>query len=316
MRRSSRIALAQLGYAGINAIVAGAGAAWVAVEIAHGRLSVGDFLLFTGAVVAVQAALQGLFTSLGSVGSSAAVFHHYLALISLSEAAERAGGTAETPPLTDGIEFRDVWFRYPGSPDWVLRGLDLQVPPKQLTVLVGLNGAGKSSIISLLLRFYHPQQGKIVWNGVDIASLRPAGLRDRICGVLQEPGCYELSVKDNLALGNGGRPVDLAAARAAAQQANVLKAIERLPRGFDTLLSTRRADDEGSTGVTLSGGEWQRLALGRALIGHDRDLLVLDEANSRLDVAADSALNTLLAELRTSPSWWSPIGWRRCGEPT
>jgi ATP-binding cassette subfamily B protein len=167
-----------------------------------------------------------------------------------------------------------------------------------LTVLVGLNGAGKSSIINLLLRFYHPQRGSIRWNGVDIGSLRPAGLRGRICGVLQEPGCYELTAMGNLVLGNGGRPVELAVAREAAQQANVLEAIERLPRGFDTLLSTRRADEEGSTGVTLSGGEWQRLALGRALIGRDRDLLVLDEANSRLDVAADSVLNTLLTGLR------------------
>lgn len=298
MRRNIRLAGAQLGFALVNAAVAGAGAAWVVTEIANGTLTVGDFLLFTGAVVSVQAALQGLLHAWGSIGISAAVFEHYLRFVELADSLERAGGTREAPPLSQGVEFRDVWFHYPGSSDWALRGLNLQVRAGELTALVGLNGAGKSSALSLLLRFYEPQRGVVLWDGIDISTLRPASLRGRICGVLQDHGYYELSVLDNIALGNAGQPVDRATARQAAATANILAAIERLPRGFDTMLSTRRADSEGSTGVSLSGGEWQRLALARALVRADGDLLVLDEANSGLDVAAEQVLDALLARLQ------------------
>ena len=295
VRRSTLQSLTQLVFALLDAIIAGAGSAWVVWQIAHGRLSVGDFLLFTSAVAAVQTAIAGLLFALTEVGIYGGIFARYLDLLALADAAEAAGGSTPAPPLRRGIEFRDVWFRYPSSADWVLRGLNLTLTAGEFTALVGLNGAGKSSVVNLLLRFYQPQRGQIRWDGIDIATLQPESLRARIAGVLQDHTSFELTALDNVLIGSpDGTPEQ---ARQAADAAGVLAAIERLPHGWQTMLSPRRANEDGATGSSLSGGQWQRVALARALLRSDRDLLVFDEANARLDVTADAALNRLLHSL-------------------
>ncbi len=295
VRRSTLQSLTQLVFVLLDAAIAGGGSAWVVWQIAHGRLSVGDFVLFTSAVAAMQSAIAGLLYALMEVGLYGGIFARYLDLVALAEAAEAAGGSTPTPPLRSGIELRDVWFRYPGSADWVLRGLNLHLAAGEYTALVGLNGAGKSSLVNLLLRFYHPQRGQILWDGIDIATLEPASLRARIAGVLQDHTSFELTALDNVLIGTGdGTPEQ---ARQAAEAAGVLDAIERLPQGMQTMLSPRRANEEGATGSSLSGGQWQRIALARALLRADRDLLVFDEANARLDVTADAALNRRLRSL-------------------
>jgi ATP-binding cassette subfamily B protein len=295
VRRSTLQTLSQLLFALLNALIAGAGTAWVVWQISHGRLSVGDFLLFTSAVVAVQTAIAGILHALVQVETYGAIFARYLNLVAQSKTAQASGGTSPAPPLHSGVEFRDVWFRYPGSADWVLRGLNLTLPAGTFTALVGLNGAGKSSIVNLLLRFYQPQRGQICWDGIDIATLEPASLRSRIAGVLQEHSSFELSALDNVLIGKADATPEQA--RQAAAAAGVLEAIERLPQGMQTMLSPRRANDDGASGSSLSGGQWQRIALARALLRADRDLLIFDEANSRLDVTADAALNRLLHSL-------------------
>jgi ATP-binding cassette subfamily B protein len=295
VRRSTLQSLTQLVFTLLDAAIAGAGAVWVVWQIAHGRLSVGDFLLFTSAVAAVQTAIAGLLYALMEVGLYGGIFARYLDLVALADAAEAAGGSTPTPPLRRRVEFRDVWFRYPGSADWVLRGLSLTVAAGEFTALVGLNGAGKSSLVNLLLRFYSPQRGQILWDGIDIATLEPASLRGRIAGVLQDHTSFELTALDNVLIGYPDGTAEQA--RQAAAAAGVLQAIERLPDGWQTMLSPRRANEEGATGSSLSGGQWQRIALARALLRADRDLLVFDEANARLDVTADAALNRLLHSL-------------------
>jgi ATP-binding cassette subfamily B protein len=292
VRRSTLQSLTQLVFVLLNAAVAGSGSAWVVWQIARGRLSVGDFLLFTSAVAAVQNAIAGLLYALMEVGLYGGIFARYLDLVALAEAAQAAGGSTPAPPLRHRIEFRDVWFRYPSSADWVLRGLTLTLPAGEYTALIGLNGAGKSSLVNLLLRFYQPQRGQILWDGIDIATFEPASLRARIAGVLQDHTSFELTALDNVLIGYpDGTPEQ---ARQAADAAGVLEAIERLPHGLGTMLSPRRTNEEGATGSSLSGGQWQRIALARALLRTDRDLLVFDEANARLDVSADAALNRLL----------------------
>lgn len=294
VRRSTLQSLTQLAFTMLDAVIAGAGSAWVVWQIAHGRLSIGDFLLFLGAVAAVQAAIASLLYALTEVGIYGAIFGRYLDLVALSETAQAAGGGTPAPPLRRAIEFRDVWFRYPSSADWVLRGLNLTLTAGEFTALVGLNGAGKSSVVNLLLRFYQPQRGRICWDGIDIAALEPESLRARIAGVLQDHTSFELTALDNLLIGTDASPEQ---ARQAAAAAGVLEAIEQLPQGMQTMLSPRRANEDGAGGSSLSGGQWQRIALARALLRTDRDLLVFDEANARLDVTADAALNRLLHAL-------------------
>jgi ATP-binding cassette subfamily B protein len=295
VRRSTLQSLTQLLFALLNAAIAGAGSAWVVWQIAEGRLSVGDFLLFTAAVLAVQGAIAGVLYAMVEIETYGAIFARYLDLVALSEAAQAGGGTLPAPPLRSEIEFRDVWFRYPKSADWVLRGVNLRFAAGEFTALVGLNGAGKSSIVNLLLRFYEPQRGQICWDGIDIRTIEPASLRSRIAGVLQDHTSFELSALDNVLIGDTGATPEQA--RQAAAMAGVLEAIDRLPQGMQTMLSPRRASEDGAGGSSLSGGQWQRIALARALLRADRDLLVFDEANSRLDVTADAALNRLLHSL-------------------
>ena len=295
VRRSTLQSLSQLVFALLNAAIAGAGSAWVVWQIAHGRLSVGDFLLFTAAMVAVQSAIGGVLYALVEIETYGAIFARYLDVVALSEAAQAAGGSIPAPPLRSEIEFRDVWFRYPGSGDWVPRGVNLTLAAGSFTALVGLNGAGKSSLVNLLLRFYEPQRGQIRWDGIDIATFDPASLRSRIAGVLQEHTSFELTALDNVLIGDATATPEQA--RQAAAAAGVLDVIDRLPQGMQTMLSPRRANEDGASGSSLSGGQWQRIALARALLRADRDLLVFDEANSRLDVTADAALNRLLHSL-------------------
>ena len=295
VRQATLQSLSQLLFTLLNAAIAGAGSAWVVWQIAQGRLSVGDFLLFTAAVAAVQGAITAALYTLVEVDIYGAIFARYLDLVALSKAAQASGGTAPAPPLRSEIEFCDVWFRYPASADWVLRGLNMTLTAGEFTALVGLNGAGKSSIVNLLLRFYEPQRGQIRWDGVDIRTFEPASLRSRIAGVLQDHTSFELTALDNVLIGaTGATP---AQARQAAATAGVLDAIERLPQGMQTMLSPRRANEDGASGSSLSGGQWQRIALARALLRADRDVLIFDEANSRLDVTADAALNRLLHSL-------------------
>jgi ATP-binding cassette subfamily B protein len=243
----------------------------------------------------VQTSIAGALYALVEVETYGAIFARYLDLVALSEAAQAAGGSMPAPPLRSAIEFRDVWFRYPSSPDWVLRGLTLTLTAGEFTALVGLNGAGKSSIVNLLLRFYEPQRGQICWDGIDIATLEPASLRSRIAGVLQDHTCFELTALDNILIGGTGATPEQA--RQAAAAAGALDAIEQLPQGMQTMLSPRRTALSHSSPPRSSGGQWQRIALARALLRSDRDLLIFDEANSRLDVTADAALSRLLQSL-------------------
>jgi ATP-binding cassette subfamily B protein len=287
-RQVSRNTVAQIGFTLLNAGVAAAGAVFVALAVNRGEITVGDFVLFTAAVAAVQARLVSLAGTCGQLAVSLGVFAHYLDVV---EADPEPTGTAPAPPLRDAIEFDDVWFRYSSGGDWVLRGVSLRLPVGGTHALVGMNGAGKSTIVKLLLRYYEPTRGRIRWDGRDLREFDPASLRQRLAAVLQDQVAYELDAVENITVGDIRRFGDVAAARAAAERARVGSMIERLPDGFATMLSTRRSNEDGVGGVTLSGGQWQRMGLARALMCGDADLVILDEPNSGLDPVAEHELH-------------------------
>lgn len=300
VRLQNRNAWAQIGFTLANAVVAACGAVVVALAVARGAITVGDFVLFTAAVTVVQAKIVSLANTAGHVGVSLGVFAHFLDFVARSGEQDGQGaGQAAVPaqPLRQAVELRDVWFRYDEQGDWVLRGLSLRLSAGQTHALVGVNGAGKSTLVKLLLRFYEPDSGEILWDGVDIATMDAASLRARLAGVLQDYVPYELSALENVTIGDLGRFGDRTAARHAAQQARIAETIEALPAGFDTMLSTRRSDEDGAGGVTLSGGQWQRIALARAMMRADADLLILDEPNAGLDPVAERDLHNDLISL-------------------
>lgn len=186
------------------------------------------------------------------------------------------------------IEFRDVWFRYGSADDdpWVLCGVSFRVEPGQRVAVVGATGAGKSTIINLLMRFYEPQRGEILLDGVPIARVPVRELRDRIGLVLQDVYLFSGDVRSNIRLGRA--EIGEHAVRAAAQQVGADRVIERLPLGYDQPL--------GERGASLSVGERQLISFARALAFHPQ-VLVLDEATSSVDSELEAQIESALAEL-------------------
>ncbi|MDG4828645.1 ABC transporter ATP-binding protein [Solwaraspora sp. WMMD1047] len=184
-----------------------------------------------------------------------------------------------------GVVFEGVRFRYPGAERDTLYGLDLTVRAGEVVAVVGVNGAGKTTMMKLLGGLYQPTAGRIVVDGVDLAELDPRQWQRRLTVVFQDFVRYPLSARDNIALGAGEHPGDDAEIWRAAEAAGADGLLAGLPAGLDTPLTRTR-----SGGVDLSGGQWQRIALARALyaVRAGRQLVVLDEPTAHLDVAAEA----------------------------
>lgn len=292
-----RAAASQGGWSLFSGAVVGGGAALVAWQAAHGRVSVGDFVLFAAAITGVQGQLSNLVHQIPALGSGLRLFRHYLEV--LEGGGDLPDGTVAAAPLRSGLELRDVWFRYKPDAPWALRGVDLYIPAGGTVGLVGANGAGKSTLVKLLCRLHDPERGAIFWDGVDIRDLRAADLRARISVTFQDFVCFDLTAAENIGLG------DLAAAphreliHAAAKVADLHEVLIGLPRGYDTMLSREFGDQSGRTAATLSGGQSQRMAVARAAMRGDADLLILDEPSSGVDPETERNIGRALRR-RTS----------------
>ena len=259
--------------------------------VLEGALTAGElvsFLLYTIYIAAAIGALASFFSAYQeAVGAAERVF----------EILESEPPIADPPAPIDmprrvqgSVSFEGVSFRYRG-PDqgaWTLEKIDLRIGPGEVVALVGPSGGGKTTIASLLPRFWDVTEGRILLDGIDIRALRLADLR-RVVGIVpQEPALFSGSVAENIAYArpDASREDVIAAARVA----HADEFVERLPDGYDTLV--------GERGVKLSGGERQRIAIARVVL-KDPALLVLDEATSSLDNESErlieEALETLLA---------------------
>ncbi|MFF4380023.1 ABC transporter ATP-binding protein [Kitasatospora sp. NPDC001547] len=287
----------------LAALVSGCGLLW-AVELARtGVITPGGVTMFVAAVAGVQGALAGLAATTAVAQQALLLFAHHLAVLDSGPDVRLPRTFRTLPPLREGIELRDVWFRYSPDHPWVLRGVDLFIPCGASVALVGLNGAGKSTLVKLLCRLYDPTCGVILWDGVDLREIDPAQLRARIGAVFQDFMHYDLTAAENIALGDLAALDDRPRIEAAAERAGVHRALAALPGGYDTLLSRTflppgaRADR--TTGLVLSGGQWQRLALARALLRERRDLMILDEPSAGLDAEAEYEVHQSLRQARS-----------------
>ncbi|WP_308126001.1 ABC transporter ATP-binding protein [Nonomuraea ceibae] len=294
----------QVSLAVLGALLSAGGLVWAVHAAAGGRIGVGDVSIFIASLAGVQSGLAALVQGIAAGHQSALVFHHYLAVTGVADDLPVPARPRGLAPLARGIELRDVWFRYGEDSPWVLRGLSLTIPYGTSVAIVGLNGAGKSTLVKLLCRFYDPQRGSILWDGVDVRDVPVARLRERIGAVFQDYMDYDLTAAENIGLGDLAALGDRDRIRAAARRAGVHEVVERLPSGYGTLLSRvfhAGEEDDGdgpASGVHLSGGQWQRLALARGLMRQGRDLMILDEPSSGLDAVAEAAVHDRLRELR------------------
>ncbi|CAL4964050.1 unnamed protein product [Urochloa decumbens] len=188
------------------------------------------------------------------------------------------------------IEFRDVYFSYPTRPDeQIFKGFSLTIPSGTTIALVGQSGSGKSTVISLIERFYDPQLGNVLIDGVNLKEFQLRWIRSKIGLVSQEPVLFAASIKENIAYGKDNATDQ--EIRAAAELANAAKFIDKMPQGFDTSV--------GEHGTQLSGGQKQRIAIARAILKDPR-ILLLDEATSALDAESERVVQEALDRVMTN----------------
>ncbi|WP_433334615.1 ABC transporter ATP-binding protein [Spirillospora sp. CA-294931] len=307
-RMDVREARVHIALAVLSALISGAGLTWAVLMAAKGRLSVGDVVVFVAGVAGTQTALSAIISRFAGTHHALLLFGHFRHVTALEPDLPPERSPALTSPVAGaGIEFQDVWFRYGDDLPWTLRGVNLTLPMGRSLGLVGPNGAGKSTIVKLLCRFYDPTRGRVLWDGVDIASLPVEDLRQRIGAVFQDYMSYDLTAAENIGIGDTRVMDDRAKIELAAREADVHQTLAALPRGYETLLSRTfflevdgpgRDEDDPETGVLLSGGQWQRVALARAFLRSGRDLLILDEPSSGLDPQAEHDVHARLREFR------------------
>jgi ATP-binding cassette subfamily B protein len=251
------------------------------LSAARGALSVGEVTLFLVAFRQGQQAFQACLSAVGSI------FENNLYMTNLFD---YLGMPAPVVPLLppeplrdeQGIRFEAVGFRYPGAEGWALRGLDLFIPRGQSLALVGHNGAGKTTFIKLLSRLYEPTEGRILLDGRDLRSIPPEELRRRLAVVFQDFNQYQFIVRENVALGDAPHADDGARVARALENGGADAVVAGLPKGIETQLGRWFQG-----GVELSGGQWQKVALSRAFMRDEADLLVLDEPTAALDAEAE-----------------------------
>ena len=267
----------------------GAAYAFVGFKGVDGELSAGAVTAMVAAFAAITQQLSLITQSLVSLDQHATFLDDYFDFLNVPALLPAKTPPTPLPERLDGIEFRDVHFTYPRGSAEALSGLDLAIRPGELVALVGDNGAGKTSLVKLLLRFYDPDSGSITFGGVDARDADPAELRSRIGILFQDYATYELSARENVVLGRPERPHADDAVSAALIAARAHGVVHRLPQGLDSKVGRLF---EG--GHDLSGGEWQRLALAR-LMYRNADVWILDEPTSALDPEAEAGI---FAELR------------------
>ena len=277
--------LAGFGWGTLTTLASSGTFLYVALLAVRGQVTLGALTVFTQAAAQVQGAFQGI------LGGIQGIYENGLYLSTLYELLEREPRihAPEHPapvrrPFRQGIEFRNVSYRYPGRDALALDDVSFTIEPGQTVALVGRNGAGKSTVVKLLGRLYDPDEGQILIDGRDVREYDPVELRREFGVMFQDYAAYQVSAGENIGVGNVDRAEDETAIAEAAARAGADDVIAKLPEGYETTLGKWF---EG--GHQLSGGEWQKIALARAFM-RDAQVLILDEPTAALDAQAEHDL--------------------------
>jgi ATP-binding cassette subfamily B protein/ATP-binding cassette subfamily C protein len=262
--------------------------ALMAGHAAAGTISLGDLTLYIVVFRQGQGAIQAVLSAMGGMYEDALFMQNLFAFLAIPTGGELA---RRTPPATLPrdrallIELDHVSFRYPGQEVWALRDVSLALAPGETLGLVGANGAGKSTIVKLLLRLHDPTEGVVRWGGVDLRDLDPADLRGRIGSVFQDFVRYQFTARENIGLGDPARLEDLTHIQEAARRGGAADVVEGLPERYETVLG-----GWFERGQELSAGQWQKLAVARAFMREGAQLLILDEPTAAIDAEGEHEL--------------------------
>lgn len=277
IRLSLRVGLAGI----LSALAVGGTYTYIVWRVSNGTLAIGAMALYGGAATLLQTRLLDLSLGVSFLPMTLGFLPSLFRVLEAPSDIPIPQYPLQAPrPIRRGITFEDVHFTYPGRSDPVLRGLSLSIRPGEGLALVGHNGAGKTTIVKLLLRMYDPTGGRITLDGVDLREYDLDDLRREVGVIFQDYVRYELTAGENIGLGQVERLNDPKRLLTAASRSGALGLIGELPEGLDTRLGREFGGRE------LSGGEWQKLALSRAFL-RDCQLLVLDEPTAALDVQTE-----------------------------
>ena len=267
---------------------------WVALKVFRGELTVGDYTLYTGALNSISSGVSSLIIMTASIYEGTLFIDNMISFMNEKKTIiPRVDPPAQVKRGEHEIEYRHVYFRYPGMDHDVLKDINLHFHSGESVVLVGLNGAGKTTLLKLMTRLYDPTQGEILLDGRDIRDYDVSQLYDIYGTIFQDFGRYADTVEMNIAYGQIEKPLDSEKIREAAVQGNAAPYIEKLAKGYRTPLMRIFEPD----GAELSVGQWQKLAVSRAFY-NDSDILILDEPTASLDPLAEQEIFSQFDKLR------------------
>ena len=251
-----------------------------------GKISIGDFAMYIGLSLTIYNSFSGILKSVADIKNSSRLMNDYRRFIELSTNIENGTEDRRACLQVEDFEicFENVSFKYPGSDKFVLKNINFSIHSGEHIALVGSNGAGKSTFIKLLCGLYAPTQGSIYFNGIDIQTINKSAYFKLFSPVFQNTNVFAASVEDNIAL-EEVENIDVKKVEQCLSKTNLLDKINKLPGGIQTELLKVFSD----SGVELSGGEYQKLALTRALY-KDGSIFILDEPTAALDAIAESEL--------------------------
>jgi len=257
-----------------------------------GVFSFGTLTFLANAIRDASYNLQQTFSTLSTIADQALFMTDLIAFFEMKPSIRSKVNALPAPrPILRGFEFRNVSFRYPGSPRLVLNQLNFHLRTGERVALIGENGEGKTTIVKLLTRLYDPVEGQVLLDGVDLREYDLDDLYREIGVIFQDFMRYEMTARENISVGRIEQVNDLKSLQESAQKSMAVDVLRKLPAGMDQMLG-RRFDG----GVDLSGGEWQKIALARAYL-RDAQVLVLDEPTSALDARSEYEVFKRFAEL-------------------
>ena len=267
----------------------------LAERIVDGNLTLGDYVVLTGAAATFQGNMEGLLGEIRNILQDLPLLRDLHFFLERAEKNRTQAGTEKFPKsLQQGLEVRNLRFRYPEASDDVLQDINFHVRPGEIVSIVGVNGAGKSTLIKLLLGLYQPDDGTIQYDGINAASIAPEQIALNCAAVFQDFTRFRRPVREELVPGPPGLHIDDETLWRVINAVGIEERFQNFPHGLDTYLDPSLGED--GEGAELSGGEWQKVALARAL-ARNPQVLALDEPTAALDPQAEVELYQRFVEL-------------------
>jgi ATP-binding cassette, subfamily B, bacterial len=267
---------------------------WVIFQTVNRVFDIKTFSFLVQTILNVQSNISQLFSTLAGIADQALFLTDLLAFFEMTPTVQSKPNALPAPrPIRQGFEFRNVSFHYPGTERLILDGLNFRLDPGERIALIGQNGQGKTTIVKLITRLYDPTEGQVLLDGVDLREYDIEDLCREVGVIFQDFMRYEMTARENIAVGRIEFLPKLNKIREAAEKSLADGVISKLVGGYEQMLGRRF---EG--GVDLSGGEWQKLALARAYL-RDAQVLILDEPTAALDARAEFEVFARFNELTT-----------------